>query len=160
MNLTLRKPRLEDGESVHKLIQSMSTKDWGYCGGFPLSHTAREDFTKWIDLSKESEEDPDLKEHLFLTFAGTELVGFVRLHLAEELRDCGIVCYYVKPNFRGKGYGVRQMSTALQILKLYGVEKFTISVDKYNKPSKKIIKSLGGVFQKSVKGVQYYEMTT
>lgn len=159
MNLILRKPQAKDGEAIHEMVKNMSADDVKSCGGFPFPHTVREDFSDWLKIMQKSEDNPELKEHIFLSFSGDELIGFVRLYLAEALRNEGIVCYYIKPEFRGKGYGVRQMSTALHILKAYGVKKFTISVNRKNKPSKKIIKSLGGTYLNTEKEIQYYQMT-
>ncbi|SHJ44603.1 GNAT family N-acetyltransferase [Thermoclostridium caenicola] len=57
----------------------------------------------------------------------------------------GHISYYIRPSERGKGYGTRMLTLALERCREMGLEKVLITCKKDNSPSAKIIQKHGGV---------------
>ena len=81
-----------------------------------------------------------------------KIVGMadLRLELNEYLRTVGgNIGISIRPTERKKGYGKINLYLILQKAKKSGLENVLITCADYNKPSKKTIIDLGGIFEKN-----------
>ena len=62
----------------------------------------------------------------------------------------GHIGYSIRPTERNKGDGKIQMYLALKELEKVGIETCQINCENNNNISRKVINSLGGVFEKSI----------
>lgn len=65
-------------------------------------------------------------------------------HFKDDDPDTGIIIVAVDPMNRGDGSGKRAVREAMKAAKKHGITKFIYRVDKTNKPSQGLVKSLGG----------------
>jgi len=68
----------------------------------------------------------------------------------------GHIGYSIRPTERNKGDGKIQMYLALKELEKVGIETCQINCENNNNISRKVINSLGGVFEKSIDNEEYY----
>jgi len=75
-----------------------------------------------------------------------------RLNVNLKFRG-GHISYYLRPSERGKGYGAKQLSLALDCCRNLGMKKVLITCKKDNLPSVKAIEKNGGVlFSEGIDG--------
>ena len=113
-----------------------------------------EDYDKWLKrIAKEKAIKPSSTHTPSTTYFmicedDNKIIGSIQLrhHLTDRLRkDGGHVGYGIRPYERGKGYGVKQLSLALEKAKELGLDKIMISCNKDNIPSDQVAIKNGGV---------------
>jgi predicted acetyltransferase len=79
-----------------------------------------------------------------------EIVGVSRLRhrlTPSLLEDGGHIGYYVRPDYRGLGYGKTILSLTLIEARKLGIERVLLTVDSDNRPSIRVIEHNGGVME-------------
>ena len=92
----------------------------------------------------------------WLLESNSRIIGTViirhRLNKSLEHRG-GHISYYIRPSERGKVYGAKMLSLALDRCRDLGIEKVLITCKKDNLPSRKVIEKNGGVlFSEGIDG--------
>lgn len=88
----------------------------------------------------------------FGIFENDELVGGFNLrHVikGDLINHGGNIGYLIKPSKRGKGYGTKLLSLALEEAKKINLEKVLISCRAENTASEKVILNNGGIYENS-----------
>ena len=118
-----------------------------------------ENFERWLTKIKEEEkEELHKKCYLFIRKKDNRLIGMVNIRISDNLKDYkyGHIGYSIRPTERNKGYGKIQFYFALNELKNNGINICEMNCERNNIFSKKIIKSLGGKYEKSINNEEYY----
>ena len=78
--------------------------------------------------------------------------------MVKDLKDYpyGHIGYSIRPTERNKGYGKIQLYQALKELEKNNIEQCQMNCESNNIGSKKIIKSLEGIFEKNIDTEEYY----
>jgi predicted acetyltransferase len=85
-----------------------------------------------------------------------EVVGVSRLRhrlTPSLIQDGGHIGYYVRPDYRGRGYGKAILNLTLLEARKLGIERALLTVASSNRPSIRIIESNGGVMEDERVGV-------
>jgi predicted acetyltransferase len=83
----------------------------------------------------------------FWSVVEDEIVGVIRIrhYLTPWLeQEGGHIGYEIRPSYRGKGYGKRQLQLALEKLREWGWSKVLITCDENNAASARVIEANGG----------------
>ena len=72
------------------------------------------------------------------------------------LKRGGHVGYYMKKDYRGKGYGKKMLSLCLDLLKKEGMNKVLITCSTDNTGSQKIIEYNKGILENIIDGTKRY----
>lgn len=156
MVLTLRKPTLEDKESILKMFEEMTPEDGRRCGGSGFWDVLQKvGFEKWFEANElvYKGEHPDYSPAEFhLICLDSEVVGYSLFdksarRMAPDF-GYGVVSYYIKPEFQSRGYGTEQLRLTIERMKAVGYSQFRIATQPDNFASRRIIEKLGGKFEK------------
>lgn len=118
-----------------------------------------EDFDAWFKKIKEEENEEFHKTcFLFIRENDDKLIGMLNIRICEDLKDYpyGHIGYSIRLLERNKGYGKIQFFLALEELKKYNIKMCQMNCVSDNDASRKIILSLGGVFEKNIECEEYY----
>ncbi len=150
--LYLKEANLEDIEKEYELVRDMPLDENGFtnqwCG------VSREDFENNVILRMiESSKGIALKpgrvpQTFYFLWNDDTVVGQFRIrhYLNDELRNgAGHIGYYIKKEFRGKGYAKEGLRLTLEIAKnIVPEEEIYLRVDKSNPASLKVMLHNGG----------------
>ena len=110
-----------------------------------------DDWLEKITAQKEikcSLTDTPATTYFMLRKDDNKIIGSIQLrhHLTEELlKDGGNIGYGICPSERGRGYGTKQLSLALDKAKTLGLDKVMISCSKDNRVSAYVAIRNGGI---------------
>lgn len=103
----------------------------------------------------ESKYDPNMHPHAI--YNDLVLIGFVMYVQADEQRDMATICrFMIDHKFQHQGLGKKAFDHLLQTLKMQGVRKVIIMVDKQNEIAKKLYVSFGFRFTGKIDHNEYY----
>lgn len=118
-----------------------------------------QNFELWFEKIKKEETEPFTKIcYLFIRQNDSQLIGMVNIRMVKDLKDYpyGHIGYSIRPTERNKGYGKIQLYQALKELEKNNIEQCQMNCESNNIGSKKIIKLLGGIFEKNIDTEEYY----
>jgi len=107
---------------------------------------------------KEENEEFHKTCFLFIRENDDKLIGMLNIRICEDLKDYpyGHIGYSIRPLERNKGYGKIQFFLALEELKKNNIKTCQMNCESCNDASRKVILSLGGVFEKNIDCEEYY----
>lgn len=118
-----------------------------------------QNFELWFEKIKKEETNPFTQIcYLFIRQNDNKLIGMVNIRMVKDLKDYpyGHIGYSIRPTERNKGYGKIQLYEALKELEKNNIKQCQMNCENSNIESKKIIKSLGGIFEKNIDMEEYY----
>ena len=118
-----------------------------------------ENFDDWFKkIKKEENEEFHKTCFLFIRENDDKLIGMLNIRICEDLKDYpyGHIGYSIRPLERNKGYGKIQFFLALEELKKNNIKTCQMNCESCNDASRKVILSLGGVFEKNIDCEEYY----
>ena len=150
--LYLKEPNYEDIEKEYLFVRDMPIDENGLTNEW--HGISREDFEekaigKMIAFAKgENLPEGFVPESFLFLWNDNEIVGQFRIrhYLCESLRTgAGHIGYFIKKEFRGKGYGTEGLKQTLQIAKNIVLEdEIFLRVNKDNPASLKVMVHNGG----------------
>ncbi len=156
-NLKLILPNESWREAVEEFKQEYKAADSAMDGTSGLGAYS---FDKWLEMNYRNRNQESIMPGLVTatTFmsvreSDNKLIGMVdiRHYLNENLRrHGGHIGYSIRPSERGKGYAKEQLALALEVCKIFGIEKALVTCDKENIASAKTIIANGGVLENEV----------
>jgi predicted acetyltransferase len=120
-----------------------------------------EDFEAWFNkISQEEKNDFPKICYCFIRKNDNKLIGMVNIRMVQDLKDYkyGHIGYSIRPTERNKGYGKIQFYLALKELEKNNITQCQMNCENNNDISRKIIQSLGGVFEKNIENEEYYTL--
>ena len=127
-----------------------------------LQDYVTEDNENFDDCFKKIEKEENEELHktcfLFIRENDDKLIGMLNIRICEDLKDYpyGHIGYSIRPLERNKGYGKIQFFLALEELKKNNIKICQMNCESSNDASRKVILSLGGVFEKNIDCEEYY----
>lgn len=114
-------------------------------------------YDEWLEfINRNSSPEtvaPDwaVSETYFAMDEGERITGIIdlRLELKGILKDAGHCGYSVRPSERRKGYGREMLSQIIQRAGQLGIDTFQLAAGRSNEASVKIIKNVGGKYERS-----------
>ena len=119
-----------------------------------FSHSQQQKVTykewlKWIEDDKKAGQD------LYFFTNGENILGAISIRPKKNVKNIGRdghSGYGIRPFERNKGYATKILSTALPIMKKYGINPVVITCDKDNIGSAKVVMNNGGYLVEEVTG--------
>lgn len=153
--LYLKEPNYEDMEEEYLFVRDMPVDENGLTNEW--HGISREDFeekaiVQMIAFAKgENLSEGYVPETFLFLWNDNEIVGQFRIrhYLCESLRTgAGHIGYFIKKEFRGKGYGTEGLKQTLQIAKnIIPEDEIFLRVNKDNPASLKVMIKNGGYIE-------------
>lgn len=165
--MELRRPRLEDKETVLDMMAEFEETESVHDGGFWDSESF--DYEAWLEKNLTNEMGIGIPEHFvpsvqFVFFDDNgRALGFLhlRLRLNESLLSKGgHIGYSIRPSARGNGYATKQLCYGLKEAKRKNIPKALLTCDVTNAASRAVILANGGALEDVRDGVERYWIDT
>lgn len=150
--LFIKEANIEDIEKEYLFVRDMPVDENGFTNQW--YGVSREDFERIALLSmldfQKGENLPEgyVPETFLFLWNDGEIVGQFRIrhYLCESLRvGAGHIGYFIKKEFRGKGYGTEGLRLTLQVARdIIPEDEFYLRVNKDNPASLKVMLKNGG----------------
>ena len=148
----IKEANLEDIEKEYLFVRDMPVDENGFTNQW--HGVSREDFERvalpsMLDFQKgENLPEGYVPETFLFLWEDDEIVGQFRIrhYLCESLRvGAGHIGYFIKKEFRGKGYGTEGLRLTLQVARdIIPEDEFYLRVNKDNPASLKVMLKNGG----------------
>lgn len=125
-----------DWESIKNIWQDFGTSEFAQ---YDIPHDTDEEavrarICKWAKFNSGT-------EHMFFAVClGDILIGYIAFNICKDSHEVG---YCFLSNYHGKGYAKESHMALFDYLRTLGITKFTAGTAINNKPSVKLLKSLG-----------------
>ena len=160
--LELVAPMLEYKEDVLNFLQEVeivdASKPWQYAGMSRLNKSVS--YEDWVQAKKDEEKGVNLPEgyvpastFLCVRKSDNRVVGIcnIRHTLSDFLLNYGgHIGQSIRPDERGKGYGVKQLLLALDKCEELGIENVLVTCDEENVASAKTIEKCMGEYENTL----------
>ena len=161
--MELRRPRLEDKETVLEMTAEFEQSQSAHDGGFWDAEYF--DYEEWLETNLNKEMGIGLPENRvpsiqFVLFDESgHALGFLnlRLRLNEGLLNyAGHIGYSIRPSERGKGYAKEALHQGLQVAKEKNIPRALVTCSTENPASRAVILANGGQFEDVRNGTERY----
>lgn len=165
--LHIRLIKQRDKKSVIDMIRKISERDYDLTGGgFPDKRTLEHYFEEWVRIHgtpyrKIGTRKFSSFEYYFSFYQG-EPVGFIFFSIEPRKMKpefkFGTVWCYIRPKFRRRGFGTRQLELIKHEMRKWGYDTFRATVLRDNEPSIKMFEEMGAVREDyEYSGCYYYQ---
>lgn len=153
MQLSLRKPRLEDSDNLLAFRQAFQDAGQVLHGASFLDKA--QSIPQWLAYLDQLEDEARVPDNLVpsLTYIMVDdkdkILGIInlRLKLNDYLANIGgHVGYAIHPHLQGMGFGKQLLSLILPVAKNHGLLRLLVTADEDNLASQGVILANGGVF--------------
>lgn len=159
MNIYLKKLELKEPIEIFNLLQETVEENWGL-----MDSMTHEKFPKYLKEKYNEDLGINLKkgrvpQTTYWLYANEIPCGMivVRRGINEPLlKRGGHIGYYIKKNYRRKGYGEKMLSLCLDLLQKEGLNKVLITCNVDNIGSQKVIENNMGILENIVDGSRRY----
>ena len=161
--MILRRPRLEDKETVLEMMAEFEKFQSPHDGGF--WDTENFVYEDWLESNQNQEVGINLPEgwvpaiQLVAFARDGQAVGFLnlRLRLSDYLLEVGgHIGYSIRPSERGKGYAKEALSQGLQVAKEKNIKRALVTCNTENPASRAVILANSGVYEDVRNGTERY----
>ena len=161
--MILRRPRLEDKETVLEMMAEFEKFQSPHDGGF--WDTENFVYEDWLESNQNQEVGINLPEgwvpaiQLVAFARDGQAVGFLnlRLRLSDYLLEVGgHIGYSIRPSERGKGYAKESLRQGLQIAKEKNIKRALVTCNTENPASRAVILANSGVYEDVRNGTERY----
>lgn len=150
MDIRLKKLKLEEPIEIFNLLQEAIEEDWGL-----IDSMTYKDFTKYLKDKYSEDLGINLKngrvpQTTYWLYVDEIPCGMivVRRRINEFLlKRGGHIGYYIKKDYRKKGYGEKMLSLCLDLLRKEGLNKVLITCNVDNIGSQKVIENNMGILE-------------
>ncbi|WP_028856005.1 GNAT family N-acetyltransferase [Psychrilyobacter atlanticus] len=162
MEIYLKKLELEEPIEIFNLLQETVKEEWGL-----LDSMTTEEFPKYLEdkynedlgINLKNGRVPQTNYWLYVDEIPCGLI-VLRRRISEPLvKRGGHIGYYIKKDYRKKGYGQKMLGLCLDLLREEGMDKVLITCDIDNKGSQKIIEGNRGILENIIDGSKRYWIT-
>ena len=159
MDIRLKKLELEEPIEVFNLLQETVEEDWGL-----IDSMTPEEFPKYLEdkynedlgINLKNGRVPQTTYWLYVDGIPCGMI-VVRRGINESLlKRGGHIGYYIKKDYRKKGYGEKMLILCLDLLRKEGMNKVLITCDINNTGSQKVIENNSGILENIVDGSRRY----
>lgn len=162
MEMYLKKLKLEEPVEIFNLLQETILEKWGL-----LDSMTSEEFPKYLENKYNEDLGLDLKNGrvpqttywLYVDRIPCGMIIVRRKINKPLLKRGGHIGYYIKKDYRRKGYGKKMLSLCLDLLKKEGLDKVLITCNVDNIGSRKIIENNNGFLENIIDGSKRYWIT-
>lgn len=162
MGIYLKKLELEEPIEAFYLLEDAANGDWE-----SLNSITREEFPKYLESRYNEDLGINLKkgrvpQTTYWLYADEVPCGIIRVRRGINeflLKRGGHIGYYIKKDYRRKGYGKKMLSLCLDLLRKEGMEKVLITCSVNNTGSQKIIEDNRGVLENIIEETKRYWIT-
>lgn len=148
--MELRRPTLDDRETVIEMMQEFETMNSAHDGGFWKGDNF--DYGEWIAGNADAEMGLNIPQGWvpavqFVGFVGDKAVGFLnlRLRLSDHLlQEGGHIGYSVRPSERGKGYAKSMLGQGVRTAISKNISRILVTCRQDNPASRAVIVANGG----------------
>lgn len=159
MSIYLKKLELKEPIEIFNLLQEASNGDWE-----SINSMTSDEFPNYIKDRYNEDLGVGLKtgrvpQTTYWLYIGKIPCGIIRVRRGINeflLRRGGHIGYYIKKDYRRKGYGEKMLSLCLDLLRKEGLNKILITCDTDNVGSQKIIEKNMGILENIVDGTRRY----
>jgi predicted acetyltransferase len=153
--LRLVKAALEPPSGLLDMYRELGASENGFVGENVFAEgkqPIREHLQRLVDMAEGRNLRPGwvpMTTHWLLADSDI-VIGVSRLRHSLTpglLNDGGHIGYYVRPAYRGKGYGTKILALTLTQARNLGLERVLLTVRTDNVPSIRVIESSGGAFE-------------
>lgn len=159
MSIYLKKLELEESFKIFNLLQEAANGDWE-----SIDSMIPEEFPKYLEDRHNEDLGINLKtgrvpQTTYWLYVDGIPCGIIRVRRERNeflLKRGGHIGYYIKKDYRRKGYGKKILSLCLDLLRKEGLNKVLITCNTDNVGSQKIIENNMGILENIVDGSRRY----
>ena len=161
--MELRRPRLEDKETILSMVAEFEETQSAHDGGFWDAEAFV--YEAWLESNRDMEMGLGIPEgwvpavQLVAFARDGQAVGFLNLRLrlsAYLLEEGGHIGYSIRPSERGKGYAKEALHQGLQVAKEKNIHRALVTCSTENPASRAVILANGGQFEDVRNGTERY----
>ena len=149
--IRLVKLSVDDGKKQFEMLKGIQPVENSFTN--PVHDMSFDEFKTWLVQQEDWSNEKNLPEGyvgqtIFWMMDDDTVVGIgkIRHSLTPVSRqNGGNIGYAINSKYRGKGYGNEILRLLLEQAKKMKIEEIMLTVDKYNYPSKSVIKKNGGI---------------